>query len=56
MIPSGKRSDMPDLVKACIAKKKKVVSFPIVEHWLDIGQHEDYELAQQVVKSGRSTG
>ena len=49
LIPRGQRSDMPDLVKTAISKGLKVISFPIVEHWLDIGQHADYEKAQQVV-------
>ncbi len=50
LIPKGERSDMPDLVQSAIAKGYKVVSFPIVEHWLDIGQHADYQAAQEVVK------
>ena len=54
MIPAGERSDMPDLVEHCIKNNRRVVSFPIVEHWLDIGQHADYQLAQEVIKSGSS--
>jgi NDP-sugar pyrophosphorylase family protein len=30
-----------------------VVSFPIVEYWLDIGQQADYLQAQEDMKKGR---
>lgn len=52
-IPSGRRFDMTDLIKALIAADRPVASFPIVEYWLDIGQHADYRQAQEDVKSGR---
>ena len=42
----GKRMDMPDLINALVKKKKRVVSFPVREYWLDIGQMEDYKKAQ----------
>lgn len=55
-IPSGRRFDMTDLIKALIAAGRPVASFPIVEYWLDIGQHADYRQAQEDVKSGRFSG
>ena len=45
-IPDGKPMDMTDLIDVLLAKKKRVVSFPICEYWMDIGQHEDYEKAK----------
>ena len=55
-IPNGQRFDMTDLIKALLAAGRPVASFPIVEYWLDIGQHADYRQAQEDVKSGRFSG
>ncbi len=52
-IPGAQHFDMPDLIQALIKDKRTVVSFPIVEYWLDIGQPKDYDTAQQDVLSGR---
>lgn len=52
-IPNGQRFDMTDLIERLLDEGRSVVSFPIVEYWLDIGQHADYEQAQEDVKSGR---
>lgn len=52
-IPNGERFDMPELIQALIENGQRVVSFPIIEYWLDIGQHADYERAQSDVKDGR---
>jgi len=46
-IPNGERFDMTDLIDKLLSAKRPVVSFPIREHWLDIGQHSDYEQAQK---------
>lgn len=48
-IPSGGRFDMTDLIARLLEAGRTVVSFPLHEYWLDIGQHEDYERAQQDV-------
>jgi NDP-sugar pyrophosphorylase family protein len=45
-IPRNERFDMTDLIDTLIRQGKRVVSFPIMEYWLDIGQHADYERAQ----------
>ena len=37
---------MTDLVDILIAAGKSVIGFPIIEYWLDIGQPEQYEKAQ----------
>lgn len=42
LIPKGKYFDMTDLIKLMIKSKRPIMSFPIVEYWLDIGQHDDY--------------
>jgi NDP-sugar pyrophosphorylase family protein len=52
-IPNGKRFDMTDLIQQLISKGRPIISFPVVEYWLDIGQHTDYEQAQEDVKNGR---
>ncbi len=49
----GKRFDMPDLIRAMIDKKATVVSFPVLEQWIDIGHHEDYAKAQQMAEKMR---
>ncbi len=49
-IPGGACLDMTDLIQRLIHERYTVVSFPIREHWLDIGNHDDYARAQQVVK------
>ena len=52
MIPQNERLDMTDLVNTLLSQGKKVVGFPIVEYWLDIGQHADYDRAQVEAESG----
>jgi NDP-sugar pyrophosphorylase family protein len=52
-IPSGRRFDMTDLIQRLLDAGRPVVSFPIVEYWLDIGQKADYERAQEDFRSGR---
>jgi dTDP-glucose pyrophosphorylase len=48
-IPVGQRFDMTDLVQWLLDDGQTIVSFPIHEYWLDIGQHADYMQAQQDV-------
>jgi len=38
--------DMPSLFKKIIAKKKKTISFPIHEYWVDVGRFDDYKKAK----------
>ncbi|MBI4354223.1 MAG: nucleotidyltransferase family protein [Candidatus Omnitrophica bacterium] len=49
-IPKGERMDMTELIQQLIKSGRTVVSFPIREHWLDIGQLDDYAEAQEQVK------
>jgi dTDP-glucose pyrophosphorylase/CBS domain-containing protein len=46
-IPAGKHFDMTDLIQTLMDRDRKVISFPIREYWLDIGQTADYEQAQK---------
>lgn len=52
-VPDGERFDMTDLVDLLISRGDRVVSFPIHEYWLDIGQIEDYERAQEDAYAGK---
>ncbi|MDR3400913.1 MAG: nucleotidyltransferase family protein [Chthoniobacter sp.] len=54
-IPQDQHFDMTDLIKQLVAVGRPVASFPVVEYWLDIGQHADYQRAQDDVKSGKFT-
>jgi dTDP-glucose pyrophosphorylase len=46
LVPKHKHFNATDLMEILIAKGKKVVSYPLVGYWLDIGKHEDYNKAQ----------
>jgi dTDP-glucose pyrophosphorylase len=45
-IPSAQRFDMTDLIEKLTAGGRRVVAFPVVEYWMDIGRLSDYEQAQ----------
>jgi len=54
---TDERFDMTDLIECLLRERRRVVSFGVVEYWLDIGQIQDYERAQQDVKTGlKQTG
>ena len=50
-IPKGKHFNATDLIEKLIAENKKVVSFPLVGYWLDVGKHADFEKAQRDINS-----
>jgi len=50
-VPGGRPYDMTDLISQLIAEGCRVVSFPIREYWLDIGQTEDYQKALQDIEN-----
>lgn len=52
-IPSGERFDMTDLIQKLIESEKSVISFPIIEYWLDIGRPEDYQKALDDCRDNR---
>lgn len=49
-IPYNKFFNATDLIDKLIEEKNKVVNYPILSYWLDIGRHEDYAKAQQDIK------
>jgi len=52
-IPEGERFDMTDLIQSLLDAGLPVVSFPIIEYWLDVGRHDDYQQAQEDVRNGK---
>lgn len=49
-IPSNSFFNTTDLMELIIKEKYKVVSYPLVGYWLDVGKHEDFEKAQKDIK------
>jgi dTDP-glucose pyrophosphorylase/CBS domain-containing protein len=52
-IQNGERFNMTDLIQKLLDSDRNVVSFPILEYWLDVGQHENYQQVQEDQKNGR---
>ena len=52
LIPEGSRFDMTDLIRVLLEAGETVVGFPIMEYWIDVGRHEDYVKAQELVSKG----
>jgi len=52
-IPEGERFDMTDLINRLVTDGRCVVSFPILEYWLDVGKPADYAQAQRDVETAR---
>jgi dTDP-glucose pyrophosphorylase len=50
MIPEGKHFHATELMDAVIAERKKLIHFPILGYWIDIGRMEDFERAKQEFK------
>jgi dTDP-glucose pyrophosphorylase len=49
-VPDNEFYNVTDLMETVIKSGKKLVSFPILGYWLDIGKHEDYKKAQEDIK------
>lgn len=49
-IPQDQFFNATDLMQQLIDAGKKVVSFPMMGYWLDIGKHDDYLKAQEDIK------
>lgn len=49
-IPSNSFFNTTDLMELIIKEKYKVVSYPLVGYWLDVGKHEDFKKAQDDIK------
>lgn len=44
-IEPGLRLDFPDLILRLVERGRTVRAWPSTDYWLDIGRHDDYELA-----------
>ncbi len=49
----GQRMDMTELIQVLLAEGQRVTSFPVIEYWLDIGTHSDYQRAIEDYQNGR---
>jgi dTDP-glucose pyrophosphorylase len=45
-IPKNKPFNATDLMQQLINEGKRVIAYPLVGYWLDIGKHEDFKKAQ----------
>ena len=50
LLPAGEYYDATDLIQLLIKKKMKVIAYPILGYWLDIGRMNDYLKAQEDIK------
>ena len=50
LIPNNTFFNATDLIELLINKNYKVIRFPLTGYWIDIGKHEDYNKAQDLVK------
>ncbi len=48
-IQQGQHIDMTDLIQCLLDNHEKVIQYPIVEYWMDIGQYHDYQKVQKDV-------
>jgi dTDP-glucose pyrophosphorylase len=49
-IPTNSYYNATDLMEDLIKQGGKVIHFPLLGYWLDIGKHEDYKKAQEDIK------
>ena len=49
-IPKGERFDAVDLIEIAMKEQRKVSAFPLMEYWIDIGQMDDFQRAQEDVQ------
>ncbi|MBX7227639.1 MAG: nucleotidyltransferase family protein [Chitinophagales bacterium] len=50
LIPTNEVFNATDLMETLLAHQKRVISYPLVGYWLDIGKHEDYKKANEEIK------
>lgn len=50
MVTKGKYFDATDMIELLISNGAKVINYPILSYWLDIGKHDDFEKAQIDIK------
>jgi len=49
-IPINEHYNTTDLIQALLDNGKKVIKYPIIGYWIDIGKYEDYNKAQEFAK------
>jgi NDP-sugar pyrophosphorylase family protein len=49
-LPKDAFFNATDLMEKLIEEKLKVISYPLVGYWLDIGKHEDFQKAQEDIR------
>lgn len=47
LLPQGERYDAVDLIELAMQNERKVSAFHLMDYWIDIGQMEDYQKAQE---------
>lgn len=50
LIPADVLYNATDLIETLISKRYKVIRYPIIGYWIDIGKPEDYKKAQELIK------
>ncbi len=50
LIPEDTFFNITDLMNLMIEQNLPIIHNPIIGYWIDIGQHQDYENAQEIVK------
>lgn len=50
-IPKDTFFNSTDLMEKLISEKYKVISYPFLGYWLDVGKHEDFKKANQDIKN-----
>ncbi len=50
LIPEDTFFNITDLMNLMIEQNRPIIHNPIIGYWIDIGQHQDYENAQEIVK------
>lgn len=50
LIPDNEFFNATDLIDLLVDKGYKVIRFPLTGYWIDIGKHEEYKKAQELVK------
>ena len=50
LLPKNNFFNATDLMELLISEGRKVVAYPLMGYWLDIGKHEDYQKAQLDIK------
>jgi dTDP-glucose pyrophosphorylase len=50
LIPYNSHYNATDLMTKIIETEGKLITYPILQYWLDIGKHEDYKKAQEDIK------